>query len=521
MARKPKIQVRPWTAADIPAIVQCHQAAYPEYPDDWWYDDRVYTMQFNAFPEGQFLAEVEGQVVGYATSLIVQIDDEAEWYTYSEITGAGTFSNHTPSGDTLYGADIAVRPEFRGRGVSKQLYIYRKKLLRRYNLRRMVAYGRIPGYINHAGKMTAEEYVAAVTRGELTDPALNAHLRTGYTVKRVLLDFLGDEPSMNYCTLLEFPNPNFKPERRKIAAAAMRRPVRKIRVAAAQYLMRKISDWAEFEQNVRFFVDTADEYHCHFLVMPEYFTAQLFSMMPPDLTTQEAARQLSALTPRYVELFKGLATAHNLYIIGGSQPTVRGNRMFNVAHLFSPSGNVYTQDKLHITPYERKSFGVTPGEELKVFDTPLGRIAIQICYDIEFPEAARLLKRGGVEAIFVPFSTEDKKAYFRVRYCAQARAVENIVYVVLSGNVGNLHTVRSYLINYGQSAIFSPSDVAFPLEAKIAEAEPNVETVVIGDLDLTSLQQQLEIGSVRPMYDTRPDLYQLQARVPVRVVRVE
>ena len=82
MARKPKIQVRPWTAADIPAIVQCHQAAYPEYPDDWWYDDRVYTMQFNAFPEGQFLAEVEGQVVGYATSLIVQIDDEAEWYTY-------------------------------------------------------------------------------------------------------------------------------------------------------------------------------------------------------------------------------------------------------------------------------------------------------------------------------------------------------------------------------------------------------------------------------------------------------
>ena len=521
MAQKRKIKVRLWTPDDIPAIVNCHKAAYPEYTDADWYDERVYTMQQSAFPEGQFLAEVDGQVIGYTTSLIVQIDDDAEWYTYSEITGAGTFSNHTPAGDTLYGADIAVRPEFRGQGVSKQLYIQRKKLLRRYNLRRMVAYGRIPGYQAQAGRMTAEEYVDAVLQGRLTDPALNAHLKTGYTVKRVLLDFLGDEPSMNYCTLLEFPNPDFKPERRKIAAAAMRRPVRKIRVAAAQYLMRKIETWEAFEQNVRFFVETADEYHCHFLVMPEYFTAQLFSLMPRHLTSREAARELSALTPRYVELFQSLAIEHNIYIVGGSQPTLRDDKLFNAAHLFTPSGNVYTQDKLHITPYERKSFGVVPGEEIKVFETPLGRIAIQICYDIEFPEVARLLKQRGVEAIFVPFSTEDKKAYFRVRYCAQARAVENVVYVVLSGNVGNLHTVRSYLINYGQSAIFSPSDVSFPLEAKIAEAEPNVETVVIGELDLTSLQQQLEIGSVRPMYDTRPDLYTLQARVPVRVVRVE
>jgi hypothetical protein len=71
-------------------------------------------MQYAAFPEGQYLAEADGQVVGYATSLIVQLDDDAHWYTYEEITGGGTFSTHDPSGDTLYGADIGVRPHTGG-----------------------------------------------------------------------------------------------------------------------------------------------------------------------------------------------------------------------------------------------------------------------------------------------------------------------------------------------------------------------------------------------------------------------
>ena len=97
------------------------------------------------FPEGQFLAEANGDVIGYATSLIVQLDDDAHWYTYEEITGGGTFSTHDPSGDTLYGADIGVRPQWRRHGVSKMLYEKRVGLMKRYNLRRMVAYGRLAG----------------------------------------------------------------------------------------------------------------------------------------------------------------------------------------------------------------------------------------------------------------------------------------------------------------------------------------------------------------------------------------
>jgi regulatory protein len=93
-----------------PGIVVCHRAAYPEYPKNAYYTERFYEMQFAAFSEGQYLAEIDGVIVGYATSLIVQLDDDAHWYTYEEITGGGTFSTHDPSGDTLYGADIGSAP---------------------------------------------------------------------------------------------------------------------------------------------------------------------------------------------------------------------------------------------------------------------------------------------------------------------------------------------------------------------------------------------------------------------------
>ena len=89
--RTPKIKVRTWMKEDIPRIVACHRSAYPEYPENAYYNERFYEMQLAAFPEGQFLAEANGDVIGYATSLIVQLDDDAHWYTYEEITGYNNY----------------------------------------------------------------------------------------------------------------------------------------------------------------------------------------------------------------------------------------------------------------------------------------------------------------------------------------------------------------------------------------------------------------------------------------------
>ena len=518
---KDNIKVRRWKQEDIPTLVKCHQEIYESYQQNELYDSRKFEFQFNSFPEGQFLAEVDGRVIGYACSIIVQLDDDVDYYTYSEITGSGSFTTHNPAGDTLYGADIGVHPDYRGRGVAASLYIARKKLLKRYNLRRMVAHGRIPGYRERAGKMTAEEYVEKVIKGELKDAALTMHLREGYKVKKVLLDFVYDLESMNYATWLEMPNPDFHESRRRISGSRIRKPVRRIRVCAAQFEMKRLKNWEEFVDDIEFFVDTATIYDSHFLLLPELFTAQLFSTFDHSLGDREAMRKLASLTPDFIEMMKAKAIEHGIYIIGGTTPVDRDGELYNVAHLFTPSGNVYTQDKLHITPAEREWWDIEPGEKIRIFDTPLCRMAIVVCYDIEFPELSRLLTLAGVEVIFVPFSTDERKAYNRVRFCAQARAVENYVYVVISGNVGNLRNVKSYLINYAQSAILTPSDFAFPSNCIEGEADPNTETVVIAELDMNTLHLQRDLGSVRPLYDRRDDLYTLVAREKMEIINVE
>ena len=241
--------------------------------------------------------------------------------------------------------------------------------------------------------------------------------------------------------------------------------------------------------------------------------------MSPTLTPRQAIEELAEMTERYREMFIRMAKRRNLYIVGGSHPVRVGNGIRNVAHLFTPNGEFYTQEKLHVTPTERQEYGIEPGDGLKVFETSHARIAIMVCYDVEFPELARLLTFGGAEVFFIPFSTDERKAYQRVRYSSQARAVENIVYTVIAGNVGNLPQVEKFLINYGQAGVFTPSDFPFPRDAVAADGDFNSETVVITDLDLVALEEAWEMGTVRPLRDRRPDLYLLEAKVPVEVIR--
>ncbi len=165
------------------------------------------------------------------------------------------------------------------------------------------------------------------------------------------------------------------------------------------------------------------------------------------------------------------------------------------------------QYKIHITPSEASDWGITGGEKIAVFDTDIGKIGICICYDVEFPELARLLARDGVQIIFVPFATDTQNGYQRVRMCSQARAIENECYVAIAGSVGNLPKVRNMDIQFAQSAVFSPCDFAFPTNGIVAEATPNTEMTIIADVDLDLLKELHIHGSVRNLKDRRTDLY--------------
>ena len=123
--------------------------------------------------------------------------------------------------------------------------------------------------------------------------------------------------------------------------------------------------------------------------------------------------------------------------------------------------------------------------------------------------------------IFVPFYTEEKKGYYRVRHCAQARTVENYVYVAMTGNVGNMRTKIGSFMNYSQSAILAPSDFSFPEKGIEGEADPNVEAVAISELALFALAQQRHVATVRPLYDRRQDLYDLKSKNKIEIIRTE
>lgn len=284
-----------------------------------------------------------------------------------------------------------------------------------------------------------------------------------------------------------------------------------VRIAAVQYLLRAIDDWEGFENQVRFVMKSAGDYKPHFVLFPEIFTTQLLSFL--DTTDMfSAVRALNEFTERYVALFVDLAKQRKVHIIGGSHPTVTDGRMCNTAYLFTPEGKVFTQDKIHLTRWEKEKWKGDPGNQLKVFDTPYGRIAILICYDIEFPELARKVSEQGADIIFVPSCTDDKQGFWRVRYCCHARAIENQVYVAVTGTVGNL-PVEGLGLHFGQAAVITPSDFAFARDGIAAEGVPNMEQIIIADVDLGKLVNSRIHGTTIPLYDMRRDVYGTTAEV--------
>lgn len=279
----------------------------------------------------------------------------------------------------------------------------------------------------------------------------------------------------------------------------------KVRIAAVQYLLRTINDWDGFENQVRFIVKAAAEYKPNFVMLPEIFTSQLLCFLDEG-DIKAAVRRMHDFTPRYMDLMSELARKYHFYFIAGSHPNLRDGELFNTAFMFSPQGDVFSQDKIHRTRWERDKWDTAAGHKLHLFQTDYGAVSILICYDIEFPELARQVCEAGADILFVPSSTDDRQGFYRVRYCAQARAIENQVYVAMTSTVGNL-PVEGLGMHYGQASIMTPSDFPFSRDGIAAEGVVNMEQVVIADVDLDALTQNRLNGTTIPLYDKRRDVY--------------
>lgn len=487
---------------DYDALVALQEKCFPGMKP--WTREQI-ESQLNIFPQGQLCIEIDGQLAASSSSLIVDYDPSGEWHNWKAVADNGYIRNHKPKGDTLYGIEIMVDPDFRGMKLSRRLYDARKDLCRERNLAQIIIGGRIPGYHKYSEKLSAREYVERVMGKALYDPVLTAQLANGFALQGLIPDYLpSDTQSCGYATFLEWRNLDY----RSGAKRRFHHLVEPIRLCVVQYEMRAIKGFDEFAQQCEFFLDVASDYKCDFVLFPELFTTQLLSCVKakrPGL----AARQLAEFTPEYLEFFSEMAVKYNLNVIGGSHFVVEDEILYNIAYLFGRNGSIGKQYKIHVTPSERKWWGVTAGNRVEVFETDCGPIAIQICYDIEFPELTRIAAQKGAQIIFVPYNTDTRHGYQRVRNCSLARCVENHVYVAISGCTGNLPFVENADIHYAQSGVFTPADAEFARDAVGAECNPNVETVIIHDVDVELLRRHRESGNVQNWNDRRKDLYKV------------
>ncbi len=506
--KKGNVTLRLADKNDVVELIALNKLCFPSMAEEnvVWRKGQL-ENHIRLFPEGQIVAEHDGKLIAAIATLIVHLGlDPYRPHTYAGITDGGYFHNHDPDGDSLYGADVYVHPDYRGAGIGHHLYEARRDLCKTLNLRRIIAGGRIDGYAEHAGELSAEQYVKRVENGEILDQVLSFQLREGFVVRGVLKNYITDPKSKNLATFIEWKNPDY--------VAPQGSGERKLRVAAVQYQVRKINSFEAFAAQVEYFVETAAEYRADFVLFPEFFSVQLLSQPElQKLPSVEGIQRLSELEDEYLGLMSGLAQRFGLYIIGGTHPMRRGNKTLNMSPFFFPDGRYVLQPKIHITPAEKKYWGITGGDDILVIPTPKAKIGINVCYDSEFPEFARYLADQGVEILFVPYCTDDRQGFYRVRYCCQARAIENQIYVVTAGIIGNLPSVPAMDIHYGRAAVFTPSDFHFARDGIQAEADSNVETLLVTDLDVEDLYRARAAGSVTPRLDRRSDLFEFRSHV--------
>jgi predicted amidohydrolase/ribosomal protein S18 acetylase RimI-like enzyme len=501
-----KVFVRGLAIEDYQDLHDAMLASYKKLDDDPWARRQVAKL-LHKFPEGQMAVEVNGKVVGCALSLLVDYGKFGDNHTYSEITGDETFSTHDPNGDVLYGIDVFVHPDYRGLRLARRLYDLRKELCERYNLRGMVAGGRIPGYKRYATELTPREYIHKVRMKELYDPILSFQLSNGFHVKKVLKQYLtGDTESLEYATLLEWSNIYHEEQPRDLYGNK-----RDVRIGVVQWQMRASNSIEAIIDQAEYFIDTVSDYESDFILFPEFFNAPLL-VAYNEVSQARAMRRLAETTEPILARMREFAVSYNINIIAGSMPVVDKKRLYNVAYLCRRDGSIESVRKIHITPSERDAFGMTGGNEIRALDTDCGKIGILICYDVEFPEMSRVLCDQGAEILFVPYMTDLQTGYQRVRFCAHARAVENECYVAITGCVGNLPRVDNMDIQYSKSAVFSPSDFSFPSTGIMAESTPNTEMVLIADVDLDLLKHLADKGSVNNRRDRRSDLYTMKLK---------
>ena len=272
-----------------------------------------------------------------------------------------------------------------------------------------------------------------------------------------------------------------------------------VRIAAAAYPCEYLAEWSAYEDKLAAWVDDAAAQGAELLVFPEWAGLELATFDGRE-TAADLVGCIDAQTAHLAEsdaLHARLAAEYRVHICAGSA-LVRDDegRAVNRARLVTPDGAVGVQDKLIMTRYEREVFHIQAGRTIRLFDTALGRIAIAICYDVEFPLIGRAMVEAGAEIVLAPSCTEALSGYSRVRIGAQARALEGQCITVQAPTVGRAAWCEAIDVTTGAAGIFCPPDRGFPMTGVLALGEMDRPVWVVADADLEAIAAVRRDGGV-------------------------
>lgn len=210
-----KAIIRNYREEDFDALINIQRECFPPpFPDDLLWNREQLTSHLAHYPEGALCIEIEGELAGSLTGMLMDFDEDSSSHNWEQVTDSGYISTHEPEGKSFYIVDIGIRPAYRKMELGKFLLqsAYERVIVDR--LERVIGGGRMPGYKRVSNEMTAEHYAEKVLAGELKDPVITFLMRSGRTPVGLVKGYLDDEDSGNYALLMEWKNPFIPPPKK-------------------------------------------------------------------------------------------------------------------------------------------------------------------------------------------------------------------------------------------------------------------------------------------------------------------